>query len=111
AGVARKPNTSSLDGLDRTNCGPQVRIAAISFTTIRDHRIVDAGACRVRMSLKRATNRRGSGRVRTGGPQFRRGLAQQAGPPTRQPRWGALAASDAERERPQSRSYKKKGGP
>src|SRR5438552_2411714 len=50
------------------------------------------------MPTREPVDRRGDGRARTEGPQFRRGLA-------------VLAASDAEQERVQSRSYKKRGGP
>jgi len=50
AGVARKTNTSSLDGRDPTNCGPQVLIAAISFTVIRTDRMVEDDAEQERLT-------------------------------------------------------------
>ena len=47
-------------------------VAAIQVTTIRDGRITTGGACREWTKIKSAGDRRGSGRVRTGGAQFRR---------------------------------------
>ena len=47
-------------------------VAAISDHVIRDDRITRGGACQGRTMLKRAADRRGGGRERTGSAQFRR---------------------------------------
>jgi hypothetical protein len=85
ASLAGQP--SSLDGHDPANCGPQVLIAAITVTAIRGGLNTRNADHVQQMSLGYSVDRRGSVRVRTGGPQFRRGLS-------------ALAASDAGQERP-----------
>jgi len=48
-------------------------VAAISVTVIHEGEFTTDGACHERMSLKPAIDRRGCGRVRTEGRQFRRG--------------------------------------
>src|SRR5439155_27142468 len=57
-GIARS-QPSTADGRDHTNCGPEVLIAAISFTVIRTVRGVEGGACHVWLLSKLAIDRRG----------------------------------------------------
>ena len=54
------------------NCAAQLVVAAIQVATVRGGRITPGGAGREWTKVEAAGDRRGSGRVRTGGAQFRR---------------------------------------